>query len=76
MKCHACENIMRGKGITDLNGVLLKISDVHFYVIDIEKQRNSKIQPDYQIKCYQSMHYNTKNIRRSNERDFKIRDNC
>ena len=74
MKCHPCGNIMRCNSITDLSGVLLKISDVHFYVINIEKQRNSKVQPNYQIKCYQSMHYNIKYIQRSNERDSKILD--
>ena len=52
MKCHPYGNIIRCKGVTDLNGVLLKISDVHSYVIDMEKQRNSKVQPNYQIKCY------------------------
>ena len=76
MKYHPCGNRMRSKSIRDLNDVLLKINGNHSFVIDIEKQRNSNVQANYQIKCYQSMLSYTKYIRRSNENDSKIRDDC
>ena len=75
MKYYPCGNKMRCKGITDLND-LLKINDNHRFVIDIEKQRNSNVQANYQIKCYQSMLSYTKYLRRSNENDSKIFDDC
>ena len=72
MNYHPCGNRMRCKGITDLNDVLLKINGNHCFIISIEKQRNSSVQANYQIKCYQSMLSYTKYIRRSNENDSKI----
>ena len=76
MKYHPCGNRMRCKSITDLNDVLLKINGNHSFVTDIEKQRNSNFQANYQIKCYQSMLSYAKYIRRSNEKDSKIHDDC
>ena len=70
MKCHPCGDRMRCKGITDLNDVILKINGNHSYVVDIEKQRNLNVRPNYQINCYQSMHSYTKYIRRRNEKGF------
>ena len=74
MKYHQCGNRMRCKSITDLNDVLFKINGNQSFVIDIEKQRNSNAQANYQIKCYQSILSYTKYVRRSNEKDSKIRD--
>ena len=76
MKYHPCGNRMRSKSIRDLNDVLLKINGNHSFVFDIEKQRNSNVQAKYIIKCYQSMLSYTKYIRRSNEKNSKIRDDC
>ena len=69
MKYRPCKSRMHCKGITDLKGVLLKINGNHSYVIDIEKQTDLNVQPNYQIECYQRMHSYTKYVHMKKQRN-------